>query len=106
MNAAEEHLQALEAIFDAINEATANADWERLQALDGSSRAQLEALVAAAKAGELPVTEVTDRLDRLQALFEAARAAAVIARDQAEIALKSSGRTHQAAQAYLENVKK
>lgn len=106
MSNPEEHLQALDAIFDAVGEATAKADWSRLQELDTTGRHHIAAAVALAKSGDLPVADVRGRLDRMQELFETARVAAVKSRDEAEAALKSSGRTHQAAQAYLKNVKK
>lgn len=106
MSALVEHLQALDAISDAMAEATSKADWERLQKLDTAVREHVGILGDAAKAGELPVADVVKRLDRLQVLFGAARAEAVKSRDEAGAALKSSGRTHQAAQAYLKTVQK
>lgn len=106
MSGADKRLKALDAVFDAIREATAQEDWDRLQELDTSSRAHIGALVESAKAGELAVADVTDRLDRLQLLLESARSAAMRSRDEAQAALKNTGRTHQAAQAYLGNTTK
>jgi protein involved in polysaccharide export with SLBB domain len=106
MTAANEHLQALDAISEAIGEATRDADWARLKHLDSTARKHMEAASDAAKAGTLPVNQLIERLDKLQQLFEAARTEAVKSRDEAEAALKTTGRTHQAAQAYLNNAKK
>lgn len=105
MAIAQEDLQALDALLDAMGEATVKADWLRLRELDSASRASMTTVVEMAKAGQLSVEDVSSRLDRLQGILEKARAAAVTSRDEAAAALKNSGRTHQAAQAYLNNGK-
>ena len=106
MDVSNEYLQALDAIADGVAGATHQEDWERLRLLDNSARQHMEAASQAAQSGKLSVDEVIERLDRLQTLFESARAAAVKSRDEASAALKATGRTHQAAQAYLSNTRK
>ena len=101
-----EHLLALDAVADALGEATAAKDWERIKQLDLSARTHMEAASDAAKSDRVPVADVMRRLDRLKQLFECARAEAVISRDAAAAELKATGRTHQAAQAYLKQSNK
>lgn len=105
MNALSDDLQALDAIGDAIGEATCNGDWRRISQLDSTGRKLMAAASSAARTGQLPIDQVISRLVRLRELLEAARVAAVKSRDEAAAALKTTGRTHQVAQAYLSNIR-
>lgn len=100
-----EHIKAIKAIIAEVREASEEKDWERLKTLDEIVREPVEQAVSAAKAGEVDTVAVEEVLDQLLAAFEDARAVAVEARDEAASLLKQSGKTHQAAKAYLDQSK-
>lgn len=105
MTSTNESLSALDAVSDDLDQAVSSADWGRVQHLEGQARPLMSSVSEAAQAGEVAVALVVERLERLQALFERARAGAVRSRDEASAALKASEKTHHAAQAYLRNAR-
>ncbi|MAL98952.1 hypothetical protein [Hydrocarboniclastica marina] len=100
------YLSALDTVSDDLDMAIGAADWARVQELERQARPFMSSATDAAQAGEVAVALVVERLERLQALFELARAGAVKSRDEASAALKASEKTHSAAQAYLRNARR
>ncbi|MFE8069497.1 flagellar protein FliT [Marinobacteraceae bacterium S3BR75-40.1] len=96
-----EYVKAIKAKTDEVKDAARRKDWERLEALDGEIREPVQTAVDAAKRGEVDTAAVQEVIDQLLKAFEEARGVAVEARDEAEQKLKKSGKTQQAAKAYL-----
>jgi len=84
-----------------VREAAEASDWEGLVALDRESREQVVEVVEAAKADQLDIEQAKAAVDDVLRSFEAAREHAVTARDEAAKRLRESGRSQEAAKAYL-----
>lgn len=96
-------LKALDELCDVLTDALTRDDWDRIVSMDDQFRRLCEKAVAEARAGDLDVQAVKERLDHMQFLYQGAREKAVRSRDQAQAALKQLGKTHRAASSYIAN---
>lgn len=96
-------LKAMDELCDVLTGALTRDDWNMIVSMDDELRRLCEKAVAEARAGDLDVELVKERLDHMQFLYEGAREKALRSRDEAQAALKQLGRTHRAASSYIAN---
>lgn len=94
------HLKVMDQLIEALADALADKDWDRLAELNSQVKATVEPVMAQLEAGEVSVEPVRERLERLQTFCDAASAGAAEARQEAEQALKGVNRNKNAARAY------
>ncbi|WP_097460318.1 flagellar protein FliT [Mangrovitalea sediminis] len=95
-------LKALDELAETLAAAVERGDWDTVTALDENLQASVEAAMAEARAGDISAEALRARLDTLQELYMKAREIAVKSRDKAALALRQMGKTHEAANAYLD----
>ncbi|MFO7788029.1 MAG: flagellar protein FliT [Halospina sp.] len=94
-------MAALDDMVSRVESLVAAKDWASLAALDQEVRQCVDEAVDDAE--RLGQERVRAGVERLQALYDQARAGSEEERDEAAEALRSNNRTQKAAQAYLDN---
>lgn len=83
-----------------LRQALTDSDWQRVAELNGDVRRFVDPVMAALEQRQLPVSEVQQRLDALNAFVGEADEAARAARAEAKAELEQVGQNRKAANAY------